>query len=198
MIDCHMSPETALLALDVRRVIMQLFGTTSPWGFVWTSESLDRARALAAAPELPNDFFYKTQEILRERLGAAELFYENQTTGHAIAVGARPLSSSVTFHLLVCSFYPVATVRACTAPGPGEGLDDEWHLQLSDLDAARSVDAAVAALANPEGPLHCLVRSHGYIFAPPDAQAFQQWIRSGLFVRRKAWDYLFYLGVPTG
>ena len=91
--------------------------------------------------------------------------------------------------------YPVATLRASAAPGPSEGLDEEWRLDLESREAVVRVRSDLASLTSP---LRDLLESRGYAFAPPDAEAFQQRVRIGLFKRRKAWDYLFYLGVPTG
>jgi hypothetical protein len=182
-------------AREIREMITRLFGTTPPWGLVWTEERVARARALVAVPELPSEFFADARAIMRERVGPGEIFCDEETTGHALAIGARVPSLGVTDYLLVCNFYPIATLRACTAPGPGEGLDEEWRLDLHGREAESRVSAGLAALA---GPLHGLLASHGYLFAPPESEAFQQRIRAGLFGRRKAWDYLFYLGAPTG
>jgi hypothetical protein len=108
-------------------------------------------------------------------------------TGHAWAISCAA-QKTTSYALVGSEVYPVAVLRPSGHLDVGDGLDENWPVP-SGLDGR-----LMKVLANHFEPI-CTAR--GYALLDLESPAIQQRLRFGWFGRAKAWDYLFYLGVPT-
>lgn len=177
---------------DIRRVIEACFGRTPPWGAVWTKESVQTARSLVTMPMPGVDFVVriaKGYDDVSPRCETHTIAHDEDWTGNAWAAVGHPENSPVSYVLCVSGFYPIATMRPCSGQDPGDGLDRHWP--AAPPDSASQLDAFAKRLAP-------LCEDAGFHFADYRSPAIQQRLRFGWVGTAKAWDYLFYFGVPTG
>jgi hypothetical protein len=183
------------LKQDIRRVIKGVFGNDSPPSSVCTEEKFARVRSLVSFPQLDDRFNDAAKEILKQELGGVEIYsnWNEDFDGNAWVIAGYVEFIGVVFCLLICCFYPVATVRAGAAYSIIGGLNKQWQLALNSQEEIELVNSTLTAL---EVPINSLLSDYGYLYLPPEADTLQQKIRADFFCHYPAWDYLFYIGGP--
>lgn len=159
---------------------------------VWTAQSVERARRLVNLPTLGTAFVGTVMTAFADVVPQSDthtMAFEGDWTGSAWAALAASPDRKISYVLCVSGFYPIATLRACATLDPGDGLNEHWP--EPPIGSAPYLDQLMSRF----GPLCSEV---GYLFAHPMSAAIQQTIRFGWIGSCQAWDYLFYLGVPTG
>ena len=204
------------LAVDISRVIQAVLRCSS--GFIWTEESVRVARSLVSVPKLDAAFVEAVHSMFREELGEVSSYVANEYNtydGNADAIEAYKVEDRVGYYLVICGFYPVATLNY-RGPKLPEKIKKMTYLQeYEELNLMNPYlqDYNTALHEKPDIPTKTLVRvethmknlsiklepllaSYGYRFLPLEAEAFQQSIRTGLFSREKALNFLFWVGDP--
>jgi hypothetical protein len=174
---------------EVRAVIAREFRGSPPWR-AWSSKNL-QPRGSASAEmkdpaELSSDLL-RTLGSSRTRDGIVTFGLEADWTGQAWAVCWRE-SEAAYYSVMGSRLLPLVALRPASQLDIGDGLDEHWPMP------ARIAETRLDTLQKLLGPA---CQRHGRHLVRFDASAIQQKIRYGWFGQRKAWDYLFYVGVPT-
>ena len=190
----------------IRHVIKAVFKSTPPQRFLWTEKTIAPVQELVPATHLP--FRDRTIEVQFQEEAKAILASKipdaifnviddsaGYTWGHACALEAYDPSTQITYVLLYCGYYPIATLRPCTYPGYGEGMDHEWNFKLSDKAILNQMNINLKEL---ETSFEYLFASYNYCFKKSEAELFQHRIRINPFRSYEIWDFLFYIGIGYG
>jgi hypothetical protein len=176
----------------------------------WTSlpKRDEYQSACFSVPRLDENFQIMVEEtFLREFADAditSNLFYDS--TGHASYISAYVENYGISCYLLICHFYPVATLRVALDWMVAEGLSSQWDFMPDDKERLslihkytdhRSLDLMNAGMLKIEDDISEILSQYNYLYLPWNSMEFNQVLESGFKVS-KAWDYLFYLGVPAG
>lgn len=186
------------LERHIKSVIHAIFKHAGPEYFEWTPQRIRRGRTLIDPPFLSHDFAEAAKLVFRQVFPTVKIedFISYRRDGHAAnLVGYEP-KEQVSFFLLVCDYYPIATLRptfgySYYADGL-MGIRGGWGTP-SDEEILRSIFRTELTVLNRE--FSALLENYGYIFMPYDAPLFKTSIRRCLFWKTPIWDYLFYIGI---
>jgi hypothetical protein len=162
----------------------------------------------STVPKLNNDFHQMVESVFLEEFRDGEIISNlfHDSTGHASFISVYDEACEISCYLLICHFYPVATLRIAPEWMIIEGVFSQWDFAPKDkerLDLIRQhVDMSNVALMNTkmsriENDIREVLSLFNYSYLPWNSLEFSQEIKYCLR-KNKAWDYIFYLGVPTG
>ena len=107
---------------NIRHAMKILFQHTSPSSLRWTESSRDIAKSLSPEPQLvliepsPELVMIITDTIKRVLPDTTVEFYnpEYMTERHCWSIIANDHVMQISYIILLCNFYPIVTLRACT------------------------------------------------------------------------------------
>ncbi|NJM99050.1 MAG: hypothetical protein HC800_19595 [Phormidesmis sp. RL_2_1] len=189
------------LSKHIKYVMRKIFGQTHPINLSWNMEKSKTLRSLVDIPMLGDHFVDSVKQLFQNHFPTAEIgdtfIYDEWRNGNARAVSAyiegKDESEDVTYYLITCALYPIATLRA-NFRGPSyyfDALDERWRLKPDNPVLTSQVNENIAKL---NVDFSNLVQRYGFMFEPYDSEIFQERLREGYFWTVKVWDYLFYIG----
>lgn len=159
-------------------------------------------------PELDHDFHQLVEDVFMEEFCDSEIisnfFYDS--TGYASYISSFNENNGISCYLLICHFCPVATLRIAPDWMIVEGGSCQWSFtpkdkdrfnlirQYVDMDNIELIDNKMLKI---EDSIAEILSLYNYLYLRWDSPELNQEIRF-CFRNNKAWDYIFYLGVPSG
>lgn len=181
---------------ELRRIINTLFRWIPSIQTYWTEEKGRLANSLKSVPIIDSHFVEDAKlifiDIFPNMIFEDYISYGRGGLANAL-VGYEP-KEELSFYLLVCVYYPIATLR------PNLGFSghhfsclesDGWNSPVDEKIVNCIFEREIKLLT---ANFSALLEAYGYIFLPYDSKLFRKRILVDLFHFPRIWDYLFFIG----
>jgi hypothetical protein len=188
---------------EIKSTIMRAFN-----GFGFLPDTKQYQLECSKTPKLDNDFYQLIEDVFVEEFCNSEIIsnFFDDSTGYASYISSYNEKYGVSCYLLICHFYPVATLRVAPDWMIVESGSSQWDFVPKDKGRLKLISQLVNMdnvilinnkMLRTQDSIVEILSLYNYLFLPWNSPEFNQEIRF-CFRKNKAWDYIFYLGVPTG